>query len=414
MQIKIEKIIYPGKSLSRSGKVIFTDEGLPGENVEIDIIKEKSNLIEGTTKTILTPSPARIKNKCSHYRICSPYQYIDYPEQAKIKQSQILEIFSKITPNIAPFEPSLKPWEYRNKANFPIYRKDDNISLAYNQLHDPIALQPIEKCFLVDKQIMDLAINSIDLIEKNKLTEIKEITVRKTTANQPLLIMHADKNIPENKFKAIYSFCNKYKSSLGIESNGRITNLHGTMELIETFDDISLMLGPLSFFQINIPMLNKLISELKTSISLSSNMTIADLYCGVGTFGIILSRMAGKVILVESAIQNTEYLEKNIHRNNITNSQSYFGQTSKWLAKLKNEKLDMIILDPPRTGIGREECLQLLRIKPKTIIYLACDPMTMRRDIEILSSKYTVQSLKGYDFFPQTPHIEISAILQLR
>lgn len=128
MQTTIEKIIYPGKSLARSGgKVILTDEGLPGETVEVTAIDEKKDYIKAVTSKILTPSAHRIEPKCSHYQVCSKYQTIAYDFQIKIKEDQLKEIFSRTlqAPTEIIFRPAENIWHYRNKIDFHIIREND-------------------------------------------------------------------------------------------------------------------------------------------------------------------------------------------------------------------------------------------------------------------------------------------------
>ncbi|MFA5271198.1 MAG: hypothetical protein WC412_02520, partial [Candidatus Omnitrophota bacterium] len=156
MQLKIEKIVYPGKSMAfYNGKIVFTDEGLPGELVEIKPLKEKKNYIEAETVKIITPSGKRITPRCSHYKICSAYQYIDYNEQISIKEEQIKEMFKRgLAKELNNFKltPSPEIWEYRNKLRLHVlWDKTAYLAYHYPQTHNKFIR--IDVCSLASREI---------------------------------------------------------------------------------------------------------------------------------------------------------------------------------------------------------------------------------------------------------------------
>lgn len=384
MEITIEKIIYPGKSLGlNNAKTILTDEGIPGEIVEITPLEEKKNYIEAKTIKIIKPSPYRIAPKCNHYKICSPYQYIDYKTQLSIKESQLKEIFPGMPISIIP---SPEIWAYRNKIKLTVIWDNKTAHLAYHVPESRHEFIQIDSCDLVSENINKLLASFISTVNQENLTSIKEIEVKESYAAKKLMFTTK----PFIKIEKIQN--NPY--------------------IEETAAGKTFRIGPESFFQVNVPILEIALKEMQKSISLGKKETIADLYCGVGTFGIALSDFAEKIIGIESEPANISFLKTNLKLNNIDNFHLYEGDCEKLFPMLMNKGIDILILDPPRKGLDNMLCQNITLSSIKKILYLSCNPSTLSRDLKILSGSYAVKTLQLLDFFPHTPHIETLAILE--
>ena len=384
MKITIEKIIYPGKSMGiNKDKTILTDEGIPGEIIEVKPVREKKNYIEAKTVKIITPSSARITPRCSHYQACGPYQYIDYKTQLAIKESQLKEMFPDISISVIP---STEIWGYRNKIKLSIIWKDKKASLAYHIPESRDKFIQIDSCNLVSKNINNLLASFLKTINKENLSSIKEIEVRESYATKKLILTI----YPPVKIE-------KNQSSPYIE---------------EAISGKTFRIGPESFFQINVPMLELVIEKMKKSIILDKKEILADLYCGIGTFGIALSQFAEKVIGIESEPANISFLKSNLKLNNIENFRLYEGSCEKLFPAMLNSDIATLIVDPPRKGLENMLCQNILLSSIKKILYLSCNPSTLSRDLKILSRSYVLKILYLFDFFPQTPHIETLAILE--
>ena len=171
-------------------------------------------------------------------------------------------------------------------------------------------------------------------------------------------------------------------------------------------------IGPDSFFQINVPMLEIALKEMQKSIRPDKKEIIADLYCGIGTFGIALSQFAKEIIGIESNPGNISFLKSNLKLNKIENFKLYEGTCEKLFPSTLISGIGTLILDPPRKGLDNMLCQNILLSSIKKIIYLSCNPVTLSRDLKILSHSYTIKTLFLFDFFPHTPHIETLAILE--
>ncbi|MBU1122330.1 MAG: 23S rRNA (uracil(1939)-C(5))-methyltransferase RlmD [Candidatus Omnitrophota bacterium] len=419
MRVIIEKIIYPGKSLSRhNGKIILTDEGVPGEEVEIIPLKEKTNYIEAKTSKIIKPSRSRIQPHCSHYQVCSTYQYIDYPTQIKFKQDQLKEIMShslKINLTQIKFRESPQTFNYRNKITLSIIWDGSRACLAYTLPKTINQFIKIEECFLVSPQINNTLSLFIKTITANKLNFINKVTVKESWNKKEILLV-----IYGNAIKEIKNLADKFDvlKKLPICGIVYITKNPKTKHIIkgndfikESIDETSFLIGSESFFQINIPLLKTMANDIKKSFLSTNNKTIADLYCGVGTFGILLASAAHQVIGVESEQENISFLKKNLEINKINNFIIKKGDCQKIIPSILKNQIDILILDPPRKGLDKKICHSIIKNPPSRIAYVSCNPSTLTRDLKILLSLYKLKDFYAYDFFPQTPHMETLTIL---
>jgi 23S rRNA (uracil1939-C5)-methyltransferase len=422
MQIKIEKVVYPGKSLSiQNGKVIFTDEGLPDEIVEIEPLKTKSNYVEAKTIHTIKQSDKRVIPRCSHYKACSSYQYINYDYQLLIKEKQIKDDFTHhLGQELKNFKikSSQNIWEYRNKLRLNVIWNNGTDTLAYHDPNYQNRFVPIDSCFLASEKINKLFIATINLVNEHKLQFIEEIEIKESKhSGELLLVLFGKQNIEHLRL-------NKHLASLkedfplaGIvyiekkENRKKEIVILGKNYIEEEILNKKFHIGAQAFFQINIDMLQILIEDINQAVRLCNFGIIADLYCGIGTFGVILSGEAIKIIGAESSKENVYFLKKNIKINKIDNYDIYEGTSEDLTPKILEEKLNILIVDPPRKGLDRLMCQKLLKNCPKNIFYISCNLSTLIRDLKILLSKYKLVKMHGYDFFPHTPHIETFSIL---
>jgi 23S rRNA (uracil1939-C5)-methyltransferase len=423
MNIRIEKIVYPGKSMAKAmGKVIFCDEGLPGEGVEAAPVKEKKTYLEARVTRVLKASPHRVPVRCRHYKACSPYQYIDYPFQLEIKKSQIREIFLRSLRIELPellIKPSPQIWGYRNKIRLCLIRKGSKLSLAYHQPGAQDEFVGIDECFLVSEKMNALLTAFRETATAKNLAGIEEVEVKESSFDQSMLLVlylnsvQSLKGLKENLvslnsrflLKGIICLVKKKKSLKEII-------LDGENYIEERVGEGTYRLGPQSFFQVNRELLKEIFLDLRKMISLSGKERVADLYSGVGTFGIALAPNAAEVIGVESSAENIEFLKKNLALNRIDNFTVCEGLSEEWIARILKRRIDVLVLDPPRKGISQSVVESLLDEPVPLIVYFSCNPSTLARDLKLMNSRYRLKDIRLYDFFPHTPHLETCSILE--
>lgn len=424
MIIEIQKVVYPGKSLgTHQGKVVLTDTGLPGETVEVRPIIEKKNYIEARTVRTLLSSPERVVHRCAHYSSCSPYQYIAPAYQLELKKSQVQELFAHnlgMELKELRFSPSPLNWGYRNKVRLRVGWDAGTAFLAYHQPGSQDKLVPVDRCYLISERMNSLLAELRQILTDQRLHPVEEVEVKESLANQESFLNLYLRELPENRaFKAVYSALRQKYSLAGMagllktRTSSKPVLTAGKNSIEEEVSGRLFRVGPLSFFQVNISLLPAVVNDMRRGLQLSGSETLADLYCGVGTFGIIFAPEAREVFGVESFPENISYLKKNLILNRAGNFTVCEGTSEEWAGELLGRKIDGLILDPPRKGVAPAIVQALLARPVSRLIYLSCNPTTLIRDLKRLLTIYKLRNVYAYDFFPHTPHIETLAILEL-
>ncbi|MCK4994823.1 MAG: 23S rRNA (uracil(1939)-C(5))-methyltransferase RlmD [Candidatus Omnitrophica bacterium] len=420
MRINIEKIIYPGKSLSRKdNKIVLTDSGIAGETVKCSLVKDKKNYIQAKTDAVITPSAHRKDPRCTHFHICSAYQYIDYEQQLKIKKDQLQEIFSNFPGQLISkkVRASNIIWGYRNKIHLHIITDNNTTVCAYHAPGKSNKFTPIDRCFLATDLMNRLISEFLLCLAPGMEKYVNEITLQRSLSSKkfllccygPLKKKELEVLNPmlelKNKFSlAGIVYINKRKAEKSI--------LFGKDQLSEKVAGKTFLFGCQSFFQINIPMLELLIKDLKKELPHSAEQSLLDLYCGVGTFAIALSGFFPNIKAVDSSRANISFLKKNMSINAISHIETVNAKCANWIKNAQKKPPDTIIVDPPRRGLENEVIEAINKIKPGLIAYISCDPATLCRDLKKLFQEYSLRNINAYDFFPHTPHIETLSILE--
>jgi 23S rRNA (uracil1939-C5)-methyltransferase len=422
VQILIKKIVYPGRSLADTdGKVVFTDEGLPGEVVEVEPVRERASYIEARTVGIIEPSARRVEPRCGHFRACSPWQNMEYALQLEVKAGQVREIFSReLRVDLDRLEvvPSPKIWGYRNRARFHVLWQDNEPFAAYHEPGSEAAFIRTERCELVPDEMNGLLGAVIGGIGKGDLRGLTDIEIRRSAADGRMLISlgmgsGAEPGAVREVFgrlkddyplAGIVGLLNDRKKTSQVQLLGK-----GFVE--ENVAGTRFRIGAQSFFQVNIEQLAAVAGEMQRIAAASGEPRIADLYCGIGTFGVLLAPGAKEVFGVESEEANIRFLKRNLTQNGVGNYSVCEGTSEEWIGEILDRNIDLIILDPPRKGVAPDLARALADDPVRTLIYLSCNPATLARDLKILLGAYELAEVKVFDFFPHTPHIETLTIL---
>lgn len=403
-----------------NGKVVLTDEGIPGEVLEVRPVSEKRNYVESEIVRIITPSPDRIKPVCAHYKICSQYQYINYSLQVKIKEAQIREIFSHnfgLQLEHDFFRPSLQNSGYRNKIQFNVIKNNGSYSPAYHNAKQRNSFTPVDNCALAPEISNKVITDCINGINEYKIDWVKELMVKTSQEHSHvmLFIKGAIPFGPSNLNKVVSDLIKAHglKSVVYRYSEAqRLTTLYGIDYLNENICGYDFYIGAESFFQVNIPALKLLAEDIKNhALPNVNNGHLADLYSGIGTFGIILSKYFKKVTCMESLKENISFLKTNATANSVKHMDIISGDCGDSMPALQPSP-DLALIDPPRNGLSKNALAGIAALKPPAIVYISCDPATLTRDIKFLSGTYDISKVFAYDFFPQTPHIETMVILR--
>lgn len=398
--IQVTDLDHNGRGIARlDNKIVFIKDALPGEVVDIKIIKNKKNYIEASVNKYIKMSELRIKSKCPYYNDCGGCNLLqlDYENQLKFKKDKIKNILDKyLDKNIKINEivKSDNEFNYRNKVTFHI--KNKKLGFYHDNTNDIVE---IKNCLLAHPLIN----NSIKYLNMLDLNNVDKIICRANN-NKLMIIIHS-------KIKDINIDCLKEVAhSLYTVVNGVYNFAYGEKNLIEYVDNYKFIISPDSFFQINLNVCAKLYNKIKDYVDKNEN--ILDLYCGTGTIGIIVSddNNVFGIEVNKSAIDDAN-INKEI--NNIKNIKFLCGKSEECIKKI-NFKPDIIIVDPPRAGLDKKAITDIKNLKPKKIIYVSCDAMTLVRDLNLLKEDYNIVEITPFDMFPNTSHLENLCLLTLK
>ena len=402
-KVEILKLDSKGRGIGRlDNKPIFIFNALPDEIVEIDNVKRRSKYITATSLNILKKSSKRIDPICPYFGICGGCDIMNmsYLEQLKFKEEKvkntILNVLKEdIIINSIVSDLNLN---YRNKA---IFKVDKKIGFYGKETHKIVN---ISSCFLVDEKINKI-LNIIS--SKVPLDGIKEIMIRvsKNTSESLVLFTLYEK---VNEEKIINELRNNVTDIVTYLDDYKV--LFGKGYIYEKLGDYIFKISPESFFQVNTNAAYKLYSVVKNYIGKDSN--VLDLYCGTGSIGIFISDKTNCCLGVELNKYAVIDALENKKINNLKNVDFMCLNTSDFNQKLND--IDVVIVDPPRSGLDKKTVSYLLDEKVKKIVYVSCDLMTLTRDLEYLKELYDIKEITPVDMFPNTYHVECVSLLELK
>lgn len=394
--IKIDTLDHYGRGIGKiNNKIIFVDNALPGEIIEPIIVKEKKNYVEGYVKNYIKKSEKRIKEKCIYFNSCGGCDllHLEYKNQLEFKMEKVKNIISKYLNKDIKINEIIKSdneFNYRNKITLKVNNKIGFFEKRSNNIVE------INEC----KLALPIINNAIKYLKKLDLSHINSITLR-TNSKDLMIIIEADKDIDINYIKPI-------AYSIYIKRNNVYNLVYGEKYLLEYVDNYKFLVSPDSFFQINLNVCAKLYKKIKDYTRYAHN--ILDLYCGTGTIG-IYAHANNNLLGIEVNKYAIKDANKNMKLNNITNAKFICGKSEEIINKIKFSP-DIIIVDPPRSGMNKKAIRYILNSNASKVIYVSCDPMTLVRDLKMLSDNYKIIEITPFDMFPNTFHVENVCLME--
>ncbi len=405
--LKIEKFDHQGRGIGKiNDKVVFVPFTTIGDEIKFKITKEKKNFCEGEVVDYIKKSNHHIKQSCPFYRICGgcDLRHISYDEQLRFKQNKVREIFDKFT-NIEDVKinsivkSELKD-NYRNKLTLKV---NNGLCLNKRATHEYVK---IDDCKLASSKINGI----MKIINNYDLSSISSVVIRTSYFTFDSMVIFYVKN--GVKFEENLEKLKKIVTTIIFKYVDRDYAYFGKGNIIEKLGDLFFKISGTSFFQVNSLQTLNLYNLILEKCKLNGYECVYDLYCGTGTIGLFLSRFCQKVMGIEINKDACLDARENAKMNGIKNYEVYDGDVAD-LIKTKNEKVDIIVVDPPRSGLDKITIDNIIRLKPKKIIYVSCDPVTLARDLNILDKKYELCEVTPVDMFPNTYHVECVALLSL-
>lgn len=403
--ITMEKMVAGGDCLGRlpDGRAIFVPFVLPGELVRVELTEEKQRYARAKPVEVLTESPDRIAPRCLHFGECGgcQYQHLDYAKQLSLKEALLRDQFQRIAqiqdPPIQPIVPAPDPWQYRNHVQFHLGK---NGELGY--IHaDGEHLLIIEECHLPLPGINALW-PQFDLGAESG---VYRLGIRQDSFEDIMLILEGEDPTPPEFSEDIPV------SAVYTPPDARLTVLAGDDHLVFTLLERPFQVSARSFFQVNTAMAEKMVTHLIDNLHLTTNTHAIELYAGVGAFSAFLAPRVKQLTAIESS--GSACHDFAINLDEFDNVSLYEAQAEAVLSTLEIPA-DLLVMDPPRSGLAPAVHDALVKLQPKQIAYISCDPATLARDVKrIVTHGYQLQSITSFDLFPHTAHVETVVLLEI-
>jgi 23S rRNA (uracil1939-C5)-methyltransferase len=455
----ISGIADKGKAVGRTdeGEVIFVDGAVPGDVVDVLVLRKKKSLSEAVVTKVVSLSPDRVEPMCQHFDICGgcKWQDLKYDAQLFHKEKTVkdsIKRIAKLDPSIVlPIIGCDENLRYRNKLEYSASTKRwitqleaqnnaeiiNNGAFGFHKAGFFDKIVGIEKCLLQEDLSNNIRNFVRDYIEGNNLTYydirnhtgfLRNMIVRNTLDGQWMIIVVFGEDDQEIILTLLQAIKTAFPSisSLNYVINTKLNDTiwdqnvityHGQPYIIEQLGNVKYKIGTKSFFQTNPRQAKRLFDVAVEMADLKISDNVYDLYTGLGSIALYIADKVNKVIGIEEVPEAIEDARENMVLNDITNAVFYAGDVKDILNEnfiKKHGKADIVITDPPRAGMHENVVNTLLELSAPRIVYISCNPATQARDLGLLSTKYDVIQVQPVDMFPHTHHIESVALLQLR
>ena len=464
LEMEITDLGSEGEGIGRTGAFLwFVKDALPGDRIRASVMKVKKNYGYARLQEILAPGPDRTVPACPVARQCGgcTLQAMDYAAQIRFKENKVWNNLLRIggIPEETlqeVFHPVIgmkEPFRYRNKAQFPVGSTKTGIAAGFyaGRTHSII---PCEDCLLGVEENKEITKEVLSWMKENRIPAydeesgsgfLRHILIRKGfQSGQIMVCLVTNGEKPQgigkssgkdsNVMAAVAERLMKLPGVVTVVQNinrertnvilGRESRtLAGPGFITDSIGGTVFEISAQSFYQVNPVQTEKLYGTALEYAHLTGNETVWDLYCGIGTISLFLAKKAGKVRGVEIVPQAIEDAKRNAARNSISNAEFFVGKAEEvlpaWYEEQQRkpegtrEKIDVIVVDPPRKGCD-EQCLKtMLAMAPDRIVYVSCDSATLARDLKYLlaDGRYTLKEVQPVDMFPQTVHVETVCLL---
>ena len=426
MKLEIVKAGINGEGIAFfKRKPVFIEGCFPDEVVDADLIDEGRHY-KGRLKAVLKKSPDRIRPVCSYADKCGACALmgLKYDGQLAIKMQLLENALYKYAEYEGKIEGIVKSddvYGYRNKCNLPII--DYNGKLV-NALYKQGSNHPclITTCFIHEESVEEIRRKILDALNRYKLQAydrrekkgMRQLIVRAFDKGAQAVLVTGNDTLKENVIadlkkikglKSLFQGINTVRDPIRMMPE-KLRPLFGKEKIEVKSLNYELELSPQAFFQLNHKQAEQIYKDAAALIKEKQKLIIEG-YCGIGTISLAMHDKAEKIIGIEIIEKAIKDAKDNAKKNKVENVEFRCGDAAKEIRKIvEKEKADVIVVDPPRTGLDDELLKTLLKSKAKQIIYISCNPSTLGKDLYILKKEYEIHLVRGYDMFPNTPLVE--------
>lgn len=402
-EVTLNKLVYGGDALGRlpDDRAVFVPFALPEERVRIRLTEEKPRYARGELLQVLQPSSERIPPRCSHFGTCGGchYQQMSYTKQLQAKTEILIEQMERIggisSPPVQPIIPSPNTWNYRNQVQFHLTTEG---RVGYLAARSQQAIR-IEECHLPEPPINRLW----PALDIEPIPGLQRVGIRLGEADELMLVLEGKDPTPP-EFQVELPLSAVYRGP------GKTTLLAGDDHLSIPVLDKHFHVSATSFFQVNTPMAGAMVEHVLANLPPDPQMTVIDAYCGVGLFSLFLAPRVSKLIGIEQS--PSACYDFSLNLDEYDHVELHPSAVDEILPHLESHP-DVILVDPPRAGLGRRVRDAILALEPMRVIYVSCDPATLARDARhLIAGGYRLIQITPFDLFPQTYHLESISLFE--
>lgn len=434
LEVTVDALAHGGRGVARlDGYVLFVADAIPGDRVRAVVTRRKRHYGEARTLKVLEPGPDRIAPVADHPG--APWQVLPYERQLQVKQEQVDDALRRIGRLdgflLEPIVPAVEQWRYRNKVEFSF--GTDEAGTLHCGFHPPgrwDLVAPMGDCLLVSeranaarRQVLDWARaqglaahdrRAHDGLLRNLVVRegrrTGELQVRLVTAHGEL---DADSLIDAVDCEGL--FWTRTDALAETTAGGETDLLAGDVTMAEELCGLRFAISPQAFFQTNTEMAERLYGVAGEYAALTGFERVYDLFCGIGTIGLSLAPRAGEVWGVEIVEPAVADAIASARANQVTNASFFAGDVRTSMRELVERagRPDVVVVDPPRSGLSQKIVRRIVEAGPKRVVYVSCNPTTLAPNAaQLAEAGYALRRVWPVDMFPQTPHIECVALLE--
>ena len=435
IELNITDISDMGQGIGRiDGIVVFVDGALLGDLVRAEVTERKKNFMKANVVEILEPSENRVDPQCPYSADCGgcAYMELSYERELQIKEQHIKDKIERIA-GITSYEcePIIgmsAPAFYRNKTEFAI-SKDGKI--GFNRLNTNEVVD-IPECH-ISSPVSNTILKFLRSREQSELKEIRKATIRTSFSTGEIMVIFETKVSDVDRFipliegmdnavnVLVESMADDEMEVPSLESvyifdktkkKNPYTLIAGKRTIDDEMMGLKFEISPASFYQTNPVQTQKLFGKVSDYVAASGNEKLFDLYCGVGSIGLMLAGAVSEVWGVESVKDAVLDANRNAVINGIVNARYLAGKAEEMMDQLKIDDKSIILIDPPRAGCKQGVLSAIGGSPAKKIVYVSCDPGTLARDIKTLNSYgFKIDKVTPVDMFPRTVHVECVVLM---
>ena len=434
--VEIVDLGHKGEAIGKAdGFTVFVDGALKGDTAKVKIVKVKKNYAVGELIEIIKKSADRVEPRCSITGICGgcTIMNMDYEKQLELKQNLIYESLTRIgkleNPNIKPIIGMENPYNYRNKAQYPVgINEQGEIEIGFykKRTHDIVEF---DTCHIQHESNDEIIQTIKDYVKRKNISVYNEKTgsgilrrivtkvgfatgeimiVLVTTSGGRYFEELVTELVAKNPhIKSIIQNINKSTGNAVLGPKSKL--LYGKETITDKIGNLEFEISARSFYQVNPVQTQVMYQKVMDYIGLTGEETVFDIYCGIGTISLFLAQKAKKVYGIEIVPEAIEDAHRNAEINNLTNTEFICGNAQEVVPELygKGIRADAVVVDPPRKGIEEIVLQTIADMKVPKIVYVSCNPSTMARDIEMLGRLgYQMDECTGVDNFCHSMHVE--------